>query len=153
MLTVRAIVLLCCCIWVSQVSAQSARLSPELSPSLVGAAPASWMLDPRANEPSSGLGPIIAGWAVSGFGVLNGAAIPVCFADFYPKKAKDICIGASIAVAGVGLAVGIPLLIIGYNQKAARNAWREKRGLAYNLSNLHLAALSGGGLAIYRGEW
>ena len=59
-------------------------------------------------------------------------------------------------VGGVALAVGIPLLIVGYNQRSTFNAWRAReharQGIASHLLNLNFALQRDGGLVLYRGQ-
>jgi hypothetical protein len=103
--------------------------------------------------PSSGTGQIIAGWAVSAIGVLNLALIPVCYSSLVRTDTKDVCVGASVAVGVIALGVGIPLLIVGYNKRAANHEWKRRRGVAYHLSKFQFAAHSGGGALVYRSEF
>lgn len=140
----------------SSGSAQSLReaslhgLAPsQLSLGAISARPFS-LASARDGEPSSGISQIVIGYVGVGLALVNLALIPVCYADFYPAGGKDLCVGLSIGIGAVGLAVGIPLLIVGYNKRANRGAWRERRGLSYHLSNLRLGALHGGGTLTYR---
>jgi hypothetical protein len=103
--------------------------------------------------PASGMVQLVMGWGLVGVGLLNLALLPVCYADFYPKDGKELCVGASIGIAAAGVAVGIPLLLWGYNKRAAYKDWKARRGLSYHLSNLGLAAGSGGGSLVYRAAW
>jgi hypothetical protein len=122
-------------------------------PALARATPtANWMLQHDA-PPSSGIPQVVVGWAALGIGVLNLALIPVCFADFYPDKGRDICKYGSIGLGAVGLAVGIPFLIMGYNQRARRADWERKRNGFGLLENLHFAAHGGGWALGYRAEF
>lgn len=102
------------------------------------------------SPPSSGNGQIIAGWIASGWGALNLALLPVCYAEFYPQKGKGICIGLSIGFAAVGLGVGIPLLAIGYHKHSNYDEWRRSHGLSALLLKLRLVPMRDGGALVYR---
>ena len=80
------------------------------------------------SEPSSGLGLIIAGWILTGVGALNFATLPVCYADFYQNYAEgDVCVAGSVAIGAIGLGLGIPFLIVGYNNRAKHNRWESQQ--------------------------
>lgn len=68
-------------------------------------APSAPVNDP---QPSTGTGLIVAGWIATGLGVLNLATLPICFADFYPENAENLCVIGSATIGGVGLALGVP---------------------------------------------
>ena len=102
-------------------------------------------------EPSTGTAQIIIGWAASAIGVLNLVTIPLCYTSLIHTDLRDVCVGGSIGVGVVGLGIGIPLLIIGYNKRSANHDWKVRHGLAYHLSRLQLAAQSSGGVFVYRG--
>jgi len=95
-------------------------------------------------QPSTGNGLVVAGWIATGLGVLNLATLPICFADFYPEESEDLCVGASAVIGGVGLALGVPFLIVGYNQKADYREWRARNGIAYHLMNTQVTLASDG---------
>jgi hypothetical protein len=117
--------------------------------STVTAAPA------RADEerPSTGTGQIVVGWIGTGVGTLNLVTLPVCYADFYPEDAKDLCVGASIGFAAVGLGIGIPFLIVGYGNRADYKKWKAEHPTAHELSKLRLSAVEGGGVLGYQTEF
>jgi hypothetical protein len=75
----------------------------------------------------------------TGVGLLNLAAVPVCSADFYPADAEDACVVGSLIVAGVGVGLGIPFLIVGYSQHSDYNAWKARNGVARALLDTHIA--------------
>lgn len=103
-------------------------------------------------KPSSGIGLIVVGWVASGIGALNLATLPICFADFYPEESKGLCIGLSAAFAGVGFAVGLPALIIGYNQRSDYKAWKKRHALVGLLMDTSLALDRDGARLSLRGE-
>jgi hypothetical protein len=116
---------------------------------------ASLVSSPTSPRPSSGTGLIIAGSIITGIGGLNLLAIPLCYVIFddssydeaveyvysqyegdyvirestvddTKETARDICVIGSLAFGGVHVAVGLPLLIVGLNQRSDYNEWREK---------------------------
>ncbi len=104
-------------------------------------------------EPSSGLGLIIAGWISSGAGALNLAQLPVCYADFYPSEAGDLCVGLSIGIGIVGLGVGIPMLISGYSERATHKKWESQHAILNQLSHTGVAMWNGSALVTYGGTF
>jgi hypothetical protein len=107
--------------------------------------------DPNDPRPSSGVGLVVAGWIATGVGLLNFAVLPLCSADFYPPDQEDFCVGVQVGVGSVGLLVGIPLLIIGYNQRADYKAWKTRNyGAAHD--GLGLSLQSDRFLLSYRGS-
>jgi hypothetical protein len=113
-------------------------------------APNEPMHDP---QPSTGTGLIVAGWIATGIGVLNLATLPICFADFYPEDSENLCVIGSATLGGVGLALGVPFLIVGYNNKADYREWQARRGMAYHLMNTQVTLASDGAALSYRAEF
>jgi uncharacterized membrane protein len=89
--------------------------------------------EPDVERPSNGIGYLVAGGVLTGLGVLNAVGFGVCFLDAYPDNARDVCKVASAIVSGAGLTIGIPLLIIGSNQRAGFKAWKEQHSGAPRL--------------------
>jgi hypothetical protein len=85
-------------------------------------------------RPSSGTGLIVAGSIIFGIGVLNLAFTPLCYVLFDDESytvsrnvvSRDICVLSSLAFGGVMVAVGVPLLIVGFNKRSNYNKWRRK---------------------------
>jgi hypothetical protein len=99
------------------------------------------------------LGLIIAGWSVTGLGALNLLTIPVCKADFYPHDQRDLCVDLSVAVGVVGLGVGIPMLIVGYNQRAKHAEWQKHHALLNGLMHTQVALQNDSAFVVYRGSF
>jgi len=78
-----------------------------------------------AGEPSSGVALTIVGAVALGIGALNFASIPICSADFYPRDSRDTCVVASVAVGVVGVAAGLPMLLVGLHQRSKYREWRK----------------------------
>jgi hypothetical protein len=76
--------------------------------------------------PPSGIGAMSVGFGAFGFGALNLVTIPICYADFYPGEPRG-CVIASVTIAGVAFAVGIPSLIVGFKRHARFKAWRARQ--------------------------
>ena len=105
---------------------------------------------PSDPQPSTGTGLVVAGWIATGIGVLNLATLPICFADFYPEESENLCVIGSATLGGVGLALGIPFLIVGYNNKADYREWKARNGVAYHLQNTHVTVANDGVGLSYR---
>jgi hypothetical protein len=107
------------------------------------------------SEPSTGLGFIIPGWILTGVGALNLVTMPVCFAGWYQDfGVREVCIGASIGFAAVGLGLGIPFLIVGYNKRSKYKRWEanqvdEFSGPTRFLDRAAVVPLPGGAAATY----
>jgi hypothetical protein len=78
-----------------------------------------------ASEPSSGVALTVVGGVALGIGAINLATIPICSANFYPRDAKDACVVASVTFGVIGVGVGLPLLLVGINQRSKYKAWRQ----------------------------
>jgi hypothetical protein len=86
---------------------------------------------------------------LTGVGALNLVTLPACFLDFYVENnAKNGCLVLSGTLAAVGLGVGIPLLVVGYNHRKKHKAW-EASQTALHLRRTTLSALPGGAQALY----
>ena len=82
-------------------------------------------------RPSTGLGLTIAGAVVLGIGALNLVTAPLC-KPLYEEDpdTQDVCLVSSLAVGGIGVAVGTPLLIVGLGQRSRYREWKQQRGLS-----------------------
>jgi hypothetical protein len=152
-----AVALVLSCVSSVHAEASPPRLLPGLELTLqaapvalgLGAAiPAMTDADP---QPSTGVGMIVAGWILGGIGVLNLATLPLCYADFYPSNAEDLCVALSAVIGGLGLGIGIPLLIVGYNNRSDYKDWQRRHGQAA-LPGLRLAFDRNAALVIYSAE-
>jgi hypothetical protein len=97
--------------------------------------------DPR---PKSGLGGIIVGYGGLGFALLNTATLPVCFAEFYPAEAENLCLGTSAALIAGGLVAGATGLTLGYKRRAVYKEWRARRTPPLTLQTADVGLLGGG---------
>jgi hypothetical protein len=95
-----------------------------------------------AGPPSSGVGYLVTGGIFTGIGGVNLLTAPICKTSVIRSDLQDTCLGASLIVAGVALAVGIPLLVVGAGKRADYNAWRRAHPVA---AGLWLAPITGGG--------
>jgi hypothetical protein len=84
----------------------------------------------RAERPSTGIGLLVTGGIFTGIGGLNLLTAPLCTTNLVTSDLQSVCLTASLVVAGVGLAVGIPLMVIGANQRAEYNEWKKAHPVA-----------------------
>jgi hypothetical protein len=81
--------------------------------------------------PRTGIPALAVAAGLLGEAALNLALLPVCHADWYPSDAEEFCVVSSYVFAGVGIAVGVPSLIIGLVRYRRHQEWKaRKRGLA-----------------------
>jgi hypothetical protein len=91
--------------------------------------------------PSSGVGLLVTGGIFTGIGGLNLLTAPLCKTSLIQQSVQDTCLDAALVVGGIGLAVGIPLFIVGANKRADYNAWRRTHPVPAGFS---LAPTTGG---------
>lgn len=99
----------------------------------------------RPGRPSSGVGFLVSGGVLTGLGVLNAAASPVCKTDLVREDVQDECLITSLVTGGVMLAVGIPLLIVGGAKRSKFLEWQEQQPRRRPLPIVSFAPLEGGG--------
>lgn len=103
-----------------------------------------------STPPSRGLGKRIAGWVLSGLGVVTAGASAICFADFYPRDAQDLCLYGQLSIGGIELGVGITFLILGYGEKGDYDDWKRSHLAIEHLSRLGVATAGQGAHITYR---
>lgn len=102
-------------------------------------------------RPPSGIGGIVLGAVGLGLGGLNLVTIPVCFADFYPAEATDLCVALSAGVGAALVAVGIPSLIVGKIRRKRYKEWRRQQARrGPSLEGIAVAPVPGGGQMLMR---
>jgi hypothetical protein len=98
--------------------------------------------------PRSGIGAIAVGAGALGISLEQLLTIPLCYADWYPVEVFP-CAVASATVAGVGLAVGLPSLLVGLRRRARYKAWRQRQHARVALGPVSFwGAANGGGLRV-----
>jgi hypothetical protein len=110
-------------------------------------------VDDDEEAPSSGLGPMIAGWAVTAWGVANLVTYPICSADWYPDQSRDLCKVLSIGFGVAGVGVGVPLLIVGYSKRSKYNEWKKTHALQHHLLSTQVALQNNSAVVLYRGTF
>lgn len=86
-------------------------------------------------RPSTGLAKRIAGWVVLGWSMGAVAQIALCNLEATERFAiygldRRACTITASALAVAGLAVSVPLLVVGYRQRARYADWRARNGRA-----------------------
>ncbi len=104
-------------------------------------------------RPSTGKAQIVVGWIATGVSAADFAFIPLCYSDFYPRKAANACAIATGVVGAIGVTVGVSLLIAGYGNRADYREWQESNSVAKHLSRINVLATEGGGQAMYTLSW
>jgi hypothetical protein len=84
-------------------------------------------------RPSTGIGYLVTGGVLTGVGGLNLLTAPLCTTSLITSDLQSPCLIASLVVAGVGLAVGIPLIVVGANKRAEYNEWKKAHPVAAGL--------------------
>jgi hypothetical protein len=108
------------------VAAASQEQPTVAAPSAVNAIAPAPVGGPELERPKSGVAQLVAGGALTGLGVLNLGGLGLCYLDVYPDNARTTCKIASLAVAGLGLGIGIPLLVVGGLRRSEFKAWKEQ---------------------------
>jgi hypothetical protein len=81
-------------------------------------------------NPGSGRGQILAGWIASGIGVAGVAQAPLCrFNDFDRGRGLRRCRNVGIVFGVLGLSLGVPWLVFGYQKRRAQRQWKQRHGL------------------------
>ncbi len=107
------------------------------STSSSGAGPVSRALSPTATAgsstvpmgkaPPSGLGQRITGGIFMGIGLVNFLTAPICMSDMVQEEIQEDCLKASLAVGGIFLVIGIPLVASGSAKKRRLLEWRANQ--------------------------
>ena len=107
----------------------------------------------REPEPSSGIGLIVGGAVALGLGLANAATgslyCAILSQTIYTSSDQGICWGVALGIGGVGVAVGVPLLIVGLNDHADHKEWERRNGLA----GFSIAPLRSGAAVSWRLEF
>ena len=103
----------------------------------------------RQRRPPSGVGFLVSGGILTGLGVLNLAASPVCKTDLVREDVQNECLIVSLATGGVMLAVGIPLLVVGGAKRSKFLEWQEQQPRRRPLPIVSFAPLEGGGRFVF----
>jgi hypothetical protein len=94
-------------------------------------------------SPGSGFGQILAGWIATGIGTAGVAQVSTCGLDLnaFGFTQRRRCRNIGIAFGALGLGLGIPWLVFGYQKRRALRAWKQRHGLTA-LPDLELAGQS-----------
>jgi hypothetical protein len=76
----------------------------------------------RAEEPPTGLPWLVGGGVAAGLGVINLGGAPLCMGTL-PSAQRVPCAATSIAFGLAGLAVGVPLLVVGAQKRQRWQTW------------------------------
>jgi hypothetical protein len=87
-----------------------------------------------ARPRSSGVGLLVGGGIATGIGGVNLLSALLCTTSLYSSISTDLCYGIAFGVGGVGLAVGIPMLVVGANKRAAYREWLKDHPAVEELS-------------------
>jgi hypothetical protein len=81
-------------------------------------------------NPGSGRGQILAGWIATGIGLAGVAQAPLCrFNDYDRLGGLRRCRNVGIVFGVLGLSLGVPWLVFGYQKRRAQRAWKQRHGL------------------------
>jgi hypothetical protein len=81
-------------------------------------------------NPGSGRSQILAGWIATGIGVAGVAQSPLCrFNDFDRGRGLRRCRNIGIVFGVIGLSLGVPWLVFGYQKRRAQRRWKQRHGL------------------------
>jgi hypothetical protein len=155
-------------------SADSDAEDAEATPSQTSSAPAAQTAEPKKKEsveevmretedddpfyrndpkPKTGMGTLIPGWVLVGIGALNLATSPICNTSAVEESQQDLCFKLSLGVGIAGVAIGVPLLIVGYGQRSTFNEWKSRHPNASWLLNTQVALTRDGATLLYSGSF
>lgn len=104
-------------------------------------------------KPKTGMGTLIPGWVLVGIGALNLATSPICNTSAVKESQQDLCFKLSLGVGIAGVAIGVPLLIVGYGQRSTFNEWKSRHPNASWLLNTQVALARDGATVLYNGSF
>jgi hypothetical protein len=78
-----------------------------------------------ADEPPSGIPWLVGGSLAMGAGVVNMVGAGLCIGTL-PQVQRVPCAATSIGFGVAGLAIGIPLVIVGADKRSVWRAWIER---------------------------
>jgi hypothetical protein len=105
---------------------------------------------PSEEPPSKGTGFLITGIILSGVGVVNLAASPICKTDLVDPEIQNGCLVASLVLGGTLVAVGVPLIIVGVNKRSTYNEWKARHPVA---SGFGVAPVRSGGALTFQSQF
>jgi hypothetical protein len=100
--------------------------------------------------PSTGIGLIVTGSVFTGIGVVNLVTAPICKTSAIAQSTQSLCLDASLVLAGITLAIGVPMLAVGVVRHNAYVEWKKSNSLAARLTDLGIAPVPGGGVLGWR---
>ncbi|HEX5655617.1 MAG TPA: hypothetical protein VFX59_00410 [Polyangiales bacterium] len=81
-------------------------------------------------NPGAGSGQIIAGWIATGIGLAGVAQSSTCGVEVFDVGlGQRRCRNVGIVFGVVGLGLGIPWLVFGYQKRRALRDWKQRHGL------------------------
>jgi hypothetical protein len=93
--------------------------------------------EPTSEEdhpPPGGVGLLIGGGILTGIGALNLATSPLCNTTLVQSRVQSLCFDTSLVFGGALLAIGVPMLIVGANERSAYREWKKAHPVAAGLS-------------------
>lgn len=105
---------------------------------------------PPNEQPSRGVGLLVAGGIFTGVGALNLLTAPICKTDLVgDRDTQNTCFVTSLVAGGTLLVVGIPLLIVGSVKRSHFKKWQAD----HPLSGLGFSPAGGGGSLTFVGRF
>jgi hypothetical protein len=106
--------------------------------------------DPADPNPGSGQRKVLAGWISVSVAALNFSQLSLCaLREGEGWWTERRCMRMGLSIGSLGLALGLPLLVLGYRQRAEQRAWMRRHGLDHLLSGVQVGSTRGGALVGY----
>jgi hypothetical protein len=97
-----------------------------------------------SEPPSTGLGLLISGAALTGVGALNLATSPICKTSLIKDHdTQNVCLVASLVFGGTLVLIGVPLLAVGVTRRNRYLEWKRNGGVVAHLIDIQIAAGQG----------